>query len=171
MRRPEVNPPFKFHLSDIVRRLKRLPVAVDGAIKIKVPFFEVTVKADDREKTIAREVVIRLSDRRVLNAQECCGECIREALTSLKEIRQILVNKKVELSDKADSAIYILMDSIREAIRQFLIFEERLSGGKTGKQYMMYLAGLEILRAHIHRLSITHKLRSDHDAEFDVRES
>src|SRR5215472_15932539 len=159
MPRPEERPPFKFQLLDIFTRLKRLPVSVDGAVKISVPFLEVTVKADDREKKIARELVIRLSDRRVLIAQECCDGCIRNALRSLQEIRQILVDKEVELSDKTDSAIYILIDCIRDAIRQFLTFEQRLSRGRKSENRSyehreMYFAALEMLRAHIHRTLI-----------------
>jgi hypothetical protein len=159
MRKLEGKPPFKFEVANIVKRLKSLPIAVDGAVKISIPFLEVTVKVDDREKKIARELVIRLADRRVLNAFECCDDCIDNALKSLQEIRQILVDKEVELSDKTDSALYILMDSIRDTIRQFLTFEQRLSGKhKIAPQYFeqrdMYFAGLEILRAHIHRTLI-----------------
>jgi hypothetical protein len=159
MRKLEGKPPFKFEVANIIKRLKSLPVAVDGAVKISIPFLEVTVKVDDRDKKIAREVVIRLSDRRVLNAFECCDDCIDNALKSLQEIRQILVNKEAELSDKADSTLYVLMDSIRDAIRQFLTFEQSLSGKhKIEHHYFeqcdMYFAGLEILRAHIHRTLI-----------------
>lgn len=165
----EGKPPFKFEISRVVQRLRSLPVSMDGAIKISVPFLELTVKADDREKKIARELVIRLSDRRVLNAFECCDECIDNALKSLQEIRQILVDKEVELSDKRDSALYILMDSIRDAIRQFLTFEQRLSGkhqsgrGHYYEQREMYFAGLEILRAHIHRTLIQIAKIAGHD--------
>ncbi|MFP5207435.1 MAG: hypothetical protein ACLGP3_03765 [Acidobacteriota bacterium] len=69
------------------------------------------------------------------------------------------MDKQVELSDKNDSALYILMDSIRDAIRQFLTFEQRLSGKHKIEPHHfehrdMYFAGLEILRAHIHRTLI-----------------
>jgi hypothetical protein len=159
MRKLEGKPPLKFEISNIVKRLKSLPIAVDGAVKINIPFLEVTVKVDDREKKIARELVIRLSDRRVLNAWECCDSCIDNALKSLQEIRQILVDKEVELSDKTDSALYILMDSIRYAIKQFLTFEQSLSGKHKldhhfYEQREMYFVGLEILRAHIYRTLI-----------------
>lgn len=159
MRQLEGNSPFKFDVSNIIKRFKSLPITVDGAVKINIPFLEVTVKVDDREKKIARELVIRLSDRRVLNAWECCDSCIDNALKSLQEIRQILVDKEVELSDKTDSALYILMDSIRYAIKQFLTFEQSLSGMHKFdhhfyEQREMYFAGLEILRAHIYRTLI-----------------
>jgi hypothetical protein len=119
-------PPFKFDLDAILNRLRNLPVAVDG-ITITLPFIEVAVKPDNLGKKVAREMVVRLADRRVLNAFECCDDCIDRALSSLQEIRRIILDKQVELADKADGPLYILLDSIRAAIRQFLTFEQRLT--------------------------------------------
>jgi hypothetical protein len=158
----ELKPPFKFDVADLVRRLRKLPISVDG-ISITLPFIEVSVKADKTERKVAREVVIRLADRRVLTSFECCDNCIDQALTSLQQIRQIIVDKQVELSDKTDTALYVLLDSIRDSIRQFLTFEQRLSKGDTAdprhkgsfhrpaQSRELYFSGLEMLRAHIHR--------------------
>src|ERR1700722_2289642 len=157
MRELEGKPPFKFEIAKIVNRMKSLPIAVDAKVKISIPFFELSVKPDDREKKIARELVIRMSDRRVLNSFECCDECIDSAIKSLEEIRAILVNKQVEFSDKPDSALYILMDSIRESIRQFLTFEQRRSVKHKEDRYperQGHFVALEILRGHIHRTLI-----------------
>ena len=145
----DLKPPFKFDLDSILGRLRRLPVAVDG-VTITFPFIGVTVKPDNVERKVAREIVIRLADRRVLNAFECCDGCIDQALASLQEIRKIIVDKQVELADKSDGPLYILLDSIREAIRQFLTFEQRLTR-RDHKSQASYFAGLEMLRAHIHR--------------------
>jgi hypothetical protein len=95
-------------------------------VSIVLPFIELAVKIDDAERKVAREVVVRLADRRVLNAWECCDNCIDLALKSLQEIRQIIVDKQVELSGRTDGALYLLLDSIRDGIRQFLIFEQKL---------------------------------------------
>jgi hypothetical protein len=121
----DLKPPFKFDIGGVVTRLRRLPVSVDG-VAVTLPFVQVSIKVDDVERRVAREVVIRLSDRRVLNAFECCDDCIKRALESLQEIREAIVNKQVELSSRADGVLYALLDSIREAIRQFLTFEQRL---------------------------------------------
>jgi hypothetical protein len=145
----DLSPPFKFDLREIVERLRKLPLSVDG-VTIALPFIEVTVKPDDVERKVAREVVIRLADRRVLNAYECCDGCIENALKSLQEIRSTLVDKQVELSSKRDGILYLLLDSIRESIRQFLSFEQRLHK-KDFESRELYFAGLEMLRAHIHR--------------------
>jgi hypothetical protein len=145
----EFKPPFKFDIENIVRRLRKLPVSVEG-VSIVLPFVEVAVKIDDIERKVAREVVIRLADRRVLNAWECCDSCIDLALKSLQEIRQIMLDKQVELSGRTDGALYLLLDSIRDGIRQFLTFEQKLS--RTNHQTReLYFAGLEMLRGHIYR--------------------
>ena len=145
----DFKPPFKFDLESILGRLRSLPVAVDG-ITITLPFIEVTVKPDNVERRVAREVVIRLADRRVLNAFECCDGCIEQALASLQEIRGIIVDKQVELAGNTDGPLYVLLDSIREGVRQFLTFEQRLTRRDLGAREL-YFAGLEMLRAHIHR--------------------
>ena len=145
----DLKPPFKFDIGGILGRLRSLPVSVDG-VTISLPFLEVNVKADNAERKVAREVVIRLADRRVLNSFECCDNCIKDALKSLQEIRQIIVDKQVELSGKADGVLYLLLDSIRDAIRQFLTFEQKLSR-RSFENQELYFAGLEMLRAHIHR--------------------
>jgi hypothetical protein len=71
------------------------------------------------------------------------------------------VDKQVELADKTDTVLYVLLDSIRDSIRQFLTFEQRLKDGKaehrnlefyrSGRNRELYFAALEVLRAHIHR--------------------
>jgi hypothetical protein len=145
----DLKPPFKFDINGIVDKFRKLPLSVDG-VTIALPFIEVTVKPDAIERTVAREVVIRLADRRVLNASECCDGCIRDALKSIQEIREIIVDKQVELSGKTDGPVYLFLDVMREGIRQFLTFEQRLNKRERDSRDL-YFAGLEMLRAHIHR--------------------
>lgn len=142
-------PPFRFDLSALLGRLRRLPVAVDG-VSLSVPFLSVSISPNDIERRVAREVVIRLADRRVLNSFECCDDCIDRALTSLQEIRRLLVDKQVELSQRADSPLYLLLELMAEAIRQFFTFEQQLDR-RAGSQ-QAYFAALEMLRSHIHRV-------------------
>ena len=146
----DLKPPFKFNVGGLVKRFRSLPASVDG-VTINFPFVKVSVKPDRTEQKVAREVVIRLADRRVLNAWECCDGCIENALKSLQEIRQILVDKQVDLADKHDGALYLLIDSIRDAIRQFLTFEQRIGPQRPYENRELYFAALEMLRAHIHR--------------------
>lgn len=145
----DLKPPFKFNLSALLGRMRRLPVAVDG-VSLSLPFLSVSIKPLDIERRVAREAVIRLADRRVLNAFECCDDCIDRALTSLQEIRRLLVDKQVELSDHPESPLYLLLELMAEAVRQFFTFEQRLDRCFEGRE--AYFAALEMLRAHIHRV-------------------
>jgi hypothetical protein len=118
------------------------------------------------EQKVAREIVIRVADRRVLNASECCDNCIDEALGSLQKIRDFLVNKQVELSHAMDGPLYLLIELQLEAIRQFLTFEQRIKASasptelrvhvpndfrRPPDQREQYFAALEMLRGHLHR--------------------
>jgi hypothetical protein len=157
-------PPFQFDLSTLLHKARRtFQKRVEG-ISISLPFLSFSVQPEDRERRVARELVIRLADRRVLNAFECCDGCIDQALASLQEIRALLVDKQIELADLSDGALYLLIDFMREGIRQFLTFEQQLGGRDGSPPYRgphrrrevqeLYFAGLEALRAHLHRCLI-----------------
>jgi hypothetical protein len=159
----DLKPPFQFDLAALIQRARRtFQKRVEG-VSISLPFVSFSVRPDDREKRVAREIVVRLADRRVLVASECCDGCIDQALASLQEIRTLLVDKQVELADLPDSALYLLLDFMREGIRQFLTFEQRLGSreplrpGERRREHEareLYCAGLEALRAHLHRCLI-----------------
>jgi hypothetical protein len=98
----DLTSPFQFDVSEIVSKARRhLKKQVDG-ITINLPFVSFAVRPDDVEKKVAREVVVRLSDKRVLNVFACCDSCVEKALASLQDIRSLLVGKQVELSAQAD---------------------------------------------------------------------
>lgn len=67
-----------------------------------------------------------MADRRVLSGQECCDGCIDDALKSLQDLRQMLVDKQVELSDMQDGPLFLLIDMMRVGIRQFQTYEQLL---------------------------------------------
>lgn len=154
--------PFKFDLSDLLKRARSQAHRV-GDITISLPFVSLSVSPKDRETQIAREIVIRLRDRRVLSAWECCDDCIDKALASMREIRQILVNKQVELSDAQDGPLYLLLDVMLVSIRQFMTYEELLRRSPDATpnprfdKYRLpehrdcYLSSLELLRGHLSR--------------------
>lgn len=142
-------PPFKFDLRKPFSGLRALPLAVEG-VSLTLPFLTVTIKPEDRERRIAREVVIRMADRRVLNAFECCNNCIEHALASLHEIRRLLVDKEVELAGHTHSGLYLLLELMADAIRQFFTFVQHLGSGH--ERQPVYFAALEVLRGHLHRV-------------------
>lgn len=162
----ELKPPFKFDFRTQLKDARRKLNTRVGSVSISLPFLSLSLNPDDLEKRVAREIVIRMADRRVLNAFECCDNCIDQALSSLQEIRRILVDKQVELSGVPDSPLYLLIELQVEAIRQFLTFEQRLNQSAAPESMLVdapsdfrrrpptreqYFAALEMLRAHLHR--------------------
>lgn len=157
-------PPFRFDFSQLIATARRkLNNRVDG-ITISFPFVSVTVCPDDLEQQVAREIVIRMADRRVLNSFECCDGCIDNALESLQKIRAELVNQQVSLSKATDGPLYLLIEFMLESIRQFLTFEQRLHGRskhhprrrdpdfrRPRENRDVYFAALEMLRGHLYR--------------------
>ena len=155
-------PPFQFDLRKLISRARRRIDEHISGVSISLPFVSFSVNPAAIEKQVAKEIVIYLADRRVLNAYECCDDCIDKALSSLQHIRSFLVEKQVQLSNLTDSSLYLVIEFMLEAIRQFFTFEERLhttsefpfklprnfEGSDTREKYF---EALEILRAHLHR--------------------
>jgi len=157
-----IPPPFKFDVSSLVRKARRYAKKRVDGVTINLPFVSVSVRPDDLEQKAAREIVIRLADKRVLNAFECCDSCVEKALASLQEIRTLLVDKQVELSRQTDGGLYLIVELMLEAIRQFFTFEENLRTThpsfpgefhtRTHRHDLQpYFAGLEMLRGHLFR--------------------
>jgi hypothetical protein len=124
------------------------------------------VNPDDLEQKVAREIVIRMADKRVLNSFECCDNCIDQALASLQEIRKLLLDKQVELHNVVNGPLYLLIELQLAALRQFLTFVQRLEQQDESLGVIVptpgvfqkpigrrekYFAALEMLRAHLHR--------------------
>ena len=162
----DLDPPFKFDFRKLLKDAFRKFNTRVGSVSIKLPFISFSLTPTDLETRIAREIIIRMADRRVLNAFECCDNCVDLALKSLQEIRRFLVDKQVELSANPDSPLYLLILLQVEAIRQFMTFEQKLneladpksqilgiqSGFRIGLQAReQYFAALEMIRAHLHR--------------------
>ena len=156
--------PFKFDLTDLLGRARRQVAGRIGDVTLNLPFISIAVSPKDRERQVAREVVLRLRDRRVLSAWECCDGCIDNALASLKEIRQLIVDKEVELAELQDGPLFLLLDAMANGIRQFMTFEELLRREEDAPPHPSfgefhrppdvrqgYFDGLEILRGHLSR--------------------
>jgi hypothetical protein len=143
------NLPFRFDLRSIAARASRLSSSVDG-VTLNLPFVSINLKATDVDRSVARELVIRLADRRVLNAYECCDGCIDQALASLQEIRRALVDAQVRLQDRTEGPLYLVLEAMVAGLRQFLTFEQHLKRGET-EDLQMYFDALEMLRAHLYR--------------------
>jgi hypothetical protein len=156
--------PFQFDIADVISRLRRAVGSRVGDVTLNLPFLSVAISPKDSERRLAREIVIRLKDRRVLSAWECCDDCIDQALKSLQEIRRTLVDRQVELSDLQDGPLYLLIDAMVLGIRQFLTYEQfltmgndlsadRVSADFRRPPYVRqnYFDALELLRGHLSR--------------------
>jgi hypothetical protein len=162
----DLSPPFRFDFRSLLKAWRRkLNTRIDG-VSISLPFLSFKVNATDLEQRVAREVLIRMANRRVLSASECCDNCIDQALESLQGIRAILEQQQVALVQAMDSPLYLLLELQLEAIRQFLTFEQRLNAKPVRNAIVLprgpdthrsqdkrkaYFAALEMLRAHLHR--------------------
>ncbi|WP_265820621.1 hypothetical protein [Geovibrio ferrireducens] len=117
---------FKFEITNLLKKAQtKTKKHIDG-VTINLPFISFTLKPTDIEKSVARELLIRLSDKRVLSSTECCDNCIDNSLTSLQEIRKVLIDSQVKLSDYYDGGLYLLIELIAEGVRQFITYEEYL---------------------------------------------
>jgi hypothetical protein len=153
------NVPFKFDMTDLLARARRQFSKRVGNVTLSLPGISIAVSPKDRERQVAREILIRLKDRRVLSSWECCDDCIERALASLQEIRKLLVDKQVELSDCHDGPLYLLIDAMLSGIRQFLTFEETLKLDTDTRSRPRsrepldarqdYFDALELLRSHL----------------------
>lgn len=156
--------PFKFDLTELLGRARRQVGSRVGDVTLNLPFISIAVNPKDRERQVARDIAIRLKDRRVLSAWECCDNCIDDALASLREIRSMLVEKQVELGDMQEGSLYLIVDAMLLGIRQFLTYEELLgrpddapphprfgSFHRPADVRQSYFDALELLRGHLSR--------------------
>lgn len=156
--------PFRFDIADLLARARRQATNRLGEVTLNLPFISIAVNPKDRERQVAREIVIRLKDRRVLSAWECCDDCIDRALASLQEIRVMIVDKQVELSDVQDGPLYLIIDAMVLGIRQFMTYEELLKRSDDAPPHprfvdlprpsdvqQAYFDALELLRGHLSR--------------------
>lgn len=154
----------RFDMMGTIEKARKLASRHVDGLTINLPFVSFNVKPDATEKRVANEIVIRLADRRVLNASECCDDCIDQALASLQDIREILIDKQVELYGAKDGGLYLLLEMMAEALRQFLTFEQRLNTlhrepdeidhpdvRRAPQAREAYFAALEALRGYFNR--------------------
>ena len=138
---------LKFNVASIIQKAIKIPKPKIKGITVNLPFLSIDLDPSDDEKRISREVLIRLRDKRVLVAWQCCDNCIKHAVDSIQEIRSLLVDKQVEIANE-NSALFIIFDLMLEGIREFLTLTERYDAHFNKEQYQ---DALDILRGHLIR--------------------
>ncbi len=153
---------FTIEIAELVAKGRRnLNKRVVGLEITAPPGITFIVDPHDPEVTAAKKTVIFLSDRRVLNASECCDDCIDRSLASLGKIREYLVGQQQELVHLSDGVLYLMIEFILDAIRQFMTYSEHLERdyGPSGSSISdfrrhpqardAYFSALNRLRRHI----------------------
>jgi hypothetical protein len=155
--------PFQFDVTSVLARFARAEDGRPSAVRLDLPFISVLAHPNSTDVKLARELLVRMKDRRVLSAQECCDSCIDEALASLQQIRGLLVELQVRLSETAIGPLTLLIDLMVVGIRQFLTFEQKLEEdvppradrpqgrSRSWHTQQIYFDALELLRGHLSR--------------------
>ncbi|XOB65766.1 hypothetical protein ACMC5R_03210 [Deferribacteres bacterium DY0037] len=63
---------LKFEITNLLKKAQNKVKKHVDDVTINLPFISFSVKPTDKEKSVARELLIRLIDKRVLSSQECC---------------------------------------------------------------------------------------------------
>lgn len=119
------------------------------AVSISIPFgIKFNVTPTKNEVKTAKETILTLIDRRILNSKECCANCIKKSVESLKEIKSDLIQIKIGLVDCMNSSLYYFIDYIIISINSFTDFIERNHINEE-EHKIIYFDGLEKIRKHI----------------------
>ncbi len=135
------------------------------SVSLSFPFgVSLNYKPKTSDIEIARDIVIKLIDRRVLNSKECCGNCINDSINSIKEIKSDLIGIKSKLLNNLDEPLYYLIDYIIAGINVFFDFMERYSNDIEANKEI-YFSALETIRNHttdcLHEISKIGNIKID----------
>lgn len=122
---------LRFDIRDVLKKLSktasRMKHQVDS-VSMNLPLgTNITFKPNTAETDTAKEIVIFLSDRRVLDSSECCEDCVEAALKSIGEIREFLVQRQLALKHESDSILFVLIEIMLTEIRQFQTYAQKLA--------------------------------------------
>jgi hypothetical protein len=110
----------------------------------------ITVSINSKEKDIAKEAIIMLVNRRILNASECCPSCSQQSIDSLKEIKSDLIQIEKKLINSVNGSLFYFIDSIISGVNQFLKYIEDNNFMETFPlNREIYFEGFNIIRNHI----------------------
>ncbi|HWY98035.1 MAG TPA: hypothetical protein VNY36_03015 [Bacteroidia bacterium] len=98
-----------------------------GKVSICLPDnLEFSYTPKPEERNLAKEIFVFIRDKRVLNSEECCDNCVKNAMESLTEIRKFIVEmeRKLIYVNDINSPLYLLLEYAGSGIRQFLTFTQ-----------------------------------------------
>jgi hypothetical protein len=119
-------------VQDLLSRAQHWVDAAHSTGTVNAGFVSFALVVDDAERVAARPLVIRLRDKRVFNADDCCEGCVTNSISSLQEVRKALVDVQVGLADQRDGQLFWVLDWMLAVIRAFLTWEERVRATDDG---------------------------------------
>ena len=128
----------------------RKQLSVSG-INLSFPFSAgITISIKPQERDVAKETIVVLVNRRILNAAECCASCSQQSITSLKEMKSDLIQIEKKLTGSINGPLFYFIDSIVNGINQFLKYIEDYNFIETfNLNRDTYFQSFNIIRNHI----------------------
>lgn len=158
-----------FDFTEFSKRLNKYSrkIKVDS-ISVRFPGISISLSPTKQEKLIAKEIIVFIRHKRVIDSKECCDTCIKNSLQSLLEIKNFLVIKQMEITD-VESPLFLLTDFALFGINKFLTYTERFDPDLNREQYF---EALNILRGHLIRtfdqIAVVAKLPQDFGFRHDL---
>lgn len=98
---------------------------VEKGVSINLPFISFTVRVDETERDVARELLICLDDRRLLKRSHSCEKPTPLAIESVGKIRDLVVQMKAKLRNHTSGALYQMLEMMHLATVEFVNFIEK----------------------------------------------
>jgi hypothetical protein len=158
-----------FDFTEFSKRLDKYSkkVKVDS-VSVRLPGISISLSPTKQEKLIAKEIILFIRHKRVIDYKECCDTCIKNSLQSLLEIKNFLVMKQMEISD-LESPLFLLTDFALFGVNKFLTYTESFDTDFNRKEYF---EALNILRGHLIRtfdqIAVVAKLPQDFGFRYDL---
>ena len=160
---------LRFDFTEFSKRLTKYSkkIRVDS-VSVRLPGISISLSPTKQEKLIAKEIILFIRHKRVIDSKECCDNCIRNSLQSLLEIKNFLIMKQMEISD-VESLLFLLTDFALFGVNKFLTYTESFDPDINREQYF---EALNILRGHLIRtfdqIAVVAKLPQDYGFRHDL---
>lgn len=154
--------PMEFDFSQFFTPLNNLISRNLKGVSINILGITFSFDYSKDDEKIAKEILVFLADKRVLNSKECCDNCIKDSIESILDIRKFLVQKQIELIGYETQPLFLIVEFLLETVRQFLTHSEKIkksyAAAHSQKSDLImhygekeaFFSALEIFRTHIH---------------------
>jgi hypothetical protein len=160
---------LRFDFTEFSKRLNKYSKKVKvESVSVRLPGISISLSPTKQEKLIAKEIILFIRHKRVIDSKECCDTCIKNSLQSLLEIKNFLVMKQMEISD-VESPLFLLTDFALFGVNKFLTYTESFDPDVSREEYFK---ALNIIRGHLIRtfdqIAVVAKLPQDFGFRHDL---